>query len=176
MGLGGGTGTTPSCPALGLCAHVLLWLPAPVTTIKQDDKIVFVEDKDADPYDPTTLFAVGAVVALDESGYFDGQGPRGPRPYLKPSKTGVKSYLQRATRNHLRVATSGQVIAAGLVLSQGVGATASGVLHVMNDSARAAWVAAGTISEGDQLAAEFATHFLEATLVIVASAPEGDGN
>ena len=85
-------------------------------------------------------------------------------------------WLQLPNRNPFLVSMSEQVIAEGLVLSQGVGATASGVLHVMNDSARAAWVAAGTISEGDQLAAEFATHFLEATLVIVASAPEGDGN
>ena len=85
-------------------------------------------------------------------------------------------WLELPNRNPFLVSMSEEVMAEGLVLSQGLGATATGVLHAMNDSARAAWTAAGTISEGDALAAEFATHFLEATLVVVASGSGGDGN
>ena len=85
-------------------------------------------------------------------------------------------WLGLPNRNPFLVSMSEEVMAEGLVLSQGLGATPTGVLHAMSDSARAAWVAAGTISEGDQLAAEFASHFLEATQVVVASAPAGDGN
>ena len=85
-------------------------------------------------------------------------------------------WLRLPNRNPFLVSMSEQVLAEGLVLTQGVGATAIGVLHAMNDSATAAWLAAGTITEGDQLAAEFSSHYVEATQVVLASGSGGAGN
>ncbi|HET9948464.1 MAG TPA: hypothetical protein VFQ22_06060 [Longimicrobiales bacterium] len=43
-----------------------------------------------------------------------------------------------------------------------------GTVRSMSDSVTAAWTAAGTISEGDAIAASFSSHYLEATSVEVA--------
>jgi hypothetical protein len=51
----------------------------------------------------------------------------------------------------------------------------TGTVRAMNDSTAAAWVAAGTISEGDQLVASFATAYIEATRIEVSTrAPAGN--
>jgi hypothetical protein len=50
----------------------------------------------------------------------------------------------------------------------------TGPVVVMTDSIAAAWFAAGRISEGDQIAATFASHFIEAEQIQVA--PRGGGN
>ena len=85
-------------------------------------------------------------------------------------------WLQLPNRNPFLISMSEQVMAEGLILAAGQPATAIGTLYAMSDSVVTAWVAAGTISEGDQLAAEFAGHYLEANQVVVASGPDGDGN
>ncbi len=86
-------------------------------------------------------------------------------------------WLQLPNRNPFLVSMSEQVMAEGLDLSQGVPAIVIGVLYAVNDSVLTAWEGAGTITEGDKLAAEFATHFLEATEVVVGNAPDAsDGN
>ena len=54
----------------------------------------------------------------------------------------------------------------------------TGRVMAMNDSVLTAWTEAGAIGEGDRLAAEFATHFIEAQELVVAPAsanPEGEG-
>ena len=87
-------------------------------------------------------------------------------------------WLELPNRNPFLVSMSEQVMAEGPVLPVGQPATVTGVLHAVGDSALTAWSEAGTISEGDRLAAEFATHFVEANQVVVAGAGEsgGDGN
>jgi hypothetical protein len=86
-------------------------------------------------------------------------------------------WLQLPNRNPFLVSMSEQVMAEGLDLPQGIPATVIGVLHAVNDSVLTAWEGAGTITDGDRLAAEFATHFLEATDVVVGNAPDAsDGN
>ena len=44
--------------------------------------------------------------------------------------------------------------------------TVTGIVLAINDSVLNAWSNAGTISEGDRLAAEFATHFMDAAQVL----------
>jgi hypothetical protein len=85
-------------------------------------------------------------------------------------------WLQLPNRNPFLISMSEQVMAEGLILATGQPATAIGTLHAMSDSTVTAWGAAGTIDEGDQLAAEFAGHYLEADQVVVASGPGGDDN
>ena len=66
------------------------------------------------------------------------------------------------------VSMSEEVIAEGVPVTMGERATVTGIVHAVNDSALSAWEIAGTIGGGDRLAAEFATHYLESTEVIVA--------
>ena len=73
---------------------------------------------------------------------------------------------------------SEEVMAEGVAVTMGERATVTGVVHAVNDSALSAWVAAGTIGDGDRLAAEFAMHFMESTEIVVAdstSQEEGSG-
>lgn len=52
-------------------------------------------------------------------------------------------------------------------------ASLTGTVMPIGDSVLTAWTEAGTISDGDRLAAEFATHFIEATeFTVTAAAPE----
>jgi len=76
------------------------------------------------------------------------------------------------------VSMSEEVMAEGVAVTMGERATVTGVVHAVNDSALSAWVAAGTIGDGDRLAAEFAMHFMESTEIVVAdstSQEEGSG-
>lgn len=66
------------------------------------------------------------------------------------------------------VSMSEEVMAEGVAVTMGERATVTGIVHAVNDSALSAWEIAGTIGEGDRLAAEFATHYLELTEVVVA--------
>ena len=66
------------------------------------------------------------------------------------------------------VSMSEEVMAEGVPVTMGERATVTGIVHAVNDSALSAWEIAGTIGEGDRLAAEFATHYLELTEVVVA--------
>jgi len=77
--------------------------------------------------------------------------------------------------NPFLVSMSEDVMAEGLSLSQGSGATVSGVVYAIGDSVLNAWTAAGTIGDGERLQAEFATHFMEAQDVEVIGG-SGAGN
>lgn len=61
-------------------------------------------------------------------------------------------------------------------LSTGQSTNVTGVITAMNDSILTAWTESGSIGEGDRLAAEFATHFLDAQEVeLVQGGGEGEG-
>ena len=66
------------------------------------------------------------------------------------------------------VSMSEEGIAEDVPVTMGERATVTGIVHAVNDSALSAWEIAGTIGGGDRLAAEFATHYLELTEVVVA--------
>ena len=85
-------------------------------------------------------------------------------------------WLELPNRNPFLVSMSEQVMAEGLSFTRGQPASVIGMLYAMNDSALSAWVEAGTINEGDRLAADFATHYLEARQILLGDAPTGDGN
>lgn len=75
-------------------------------------------------------------------------------------------WLEIPTGNPLLVALNDAQIAAGDALAApGQNVTATGTILAMNDSILTAWTEAGTIGEGDRLAAEFATHFMQAEVV-----------
>jgi len=86
-------------------------------------------------------------------------------------------WLELPNGNPFLVSLSPEVRAQGTTFSAGRTITVSGMILAMGDSALDAWSSAGSIGEGDRLAAEFSTHFLEASSVQVASSvtPTGAG-
>jgi|SRR5690606_24383557 len=80
------------------------------------------------------------------------------------STLGSQGYwLEMPNRNPFLVSLSPQVRNQGVTAEAGDLATVEGTVVAINDSVLTAWTDAGTIAEGDRLAAEFATHFIEAS-------------
>ncbi len=86
-------------------------------------------------------------------------------------------WLEMPNGNPFLVSFSEGVKAEGVSVDAGQTATITGTVLAMSDSVATAWVASGSISEGDQLAAQFATHFLDASRVrVTGTVPPPDGN
>lgn len=81
-------------------------------------------------------------------------------------------WLELPNQNPFLVSLSEAVKAEGLNLGAGTTVNVSGTVYAMADSVVNAWSTAGSIGEGDRLAAEFATHYLEAEQIRVV---EGNG-
>ena len=82
-------------------------------------------------------------------------------------------WLELPNKNPFLVSMSEAVKAEGITVAPGQAVSVSGVIFAMNDSVLNAWSVAGAIGEGDRLAAEFATHFLEAQQVQVSGGTGG---
>jgi hypothetical protein len=115
---------------------------------------------DASPYE-------GQVVKLEGLPVASGLGQQG-------------FWLEMPNKNPFLVSMTEAVKAEGVAVSPGQNATVVGTVLPMSDSVLNAWSTAGSIGEGDRLAAEFATHYIDAARVTV-SAPNrpsggpGDG-
>jgi len=84
------------------------------------------------------------------------------------SRLGTQGFwLELPNKNPFLVSMSEAVKAEGTSVTTGQTVTVTGTIYAMGDSVLDAWSRAGTIGEGDRLAAEFATHFLEAQQVRV---------
>jgi hypothetical protein len=71
------------------------------------------------------------------------------------------------------VSLAPSMIADSTSFSVGTVVTVTGTVRAMSDSAATAWFNAGTIGEGDRLAATFASHFIEA--IRIEASPRGGG-
>ena len=94
------------------------------------------------------------------------------------STLGSQGYwLEMPNRNPFLVSLSPQVRNQGVTAEAGDLATVEGRVVAINDSVLTAWTDAGTIADGDRLAAEFATHFIEASRlqVVPGGANQDDG-
>lgn len=131
----------------------------------EERSLEVVEDTTAannDPSRPTTIPA--ADIQLDATPY-EGQ-------VVRVAGLGVASrlgqqgfWLTLPNNNPFLVSLSEEASAAGAPPAAGDTVSVTGTVMAMNDSILNAWTQAGTIGEGDRLAAEFATHFIEATNV-----------
>jgi len=120
-----------------------------------------------------TANMISAVDLQTDATQFEGQNVR-IAGLNAVSMLGTQGFwLGLPNGNPFLVSMSEQVMAEGIVVVVGQPASVVGTLLVRTDSAVAAWAAAGTVSEGDQLVAEFATHYLEADRIVVAG---GGGN
>jgi len=84
-------------------------------------------------------------------------------------------WLQLPNGNPFLVSKSAALMAESPAVTPGELATVIGRVMTINDSVLSSWSGAGTIGDGDRLAAEFATHFIEATEVHVSPAPPSGG-
>ena len=85
-------------------------------------------------------------------------------------------WIEMPNKNPFLVSMTEEVKAEGVSPQAGQNVTVIGTVLPMNDSVLTAWTTAGSIGEGDRLAAEFATHFINAQRVLVTgSAPAGNG-
>ncbi len=110
---------------------------------------------DAAPYE-------GQMVRLDSLPVASGLGSQG-------------FWLEMPNKNPFLVSISDAVRADSVTVSPGENVTVIGTIRAMSDSVLNAWSNAGTIGEGDRLAAEFATHFLDAERVRVNARAAGGG-
>ena len=69
-----------------------------------------------------------------------------------------------------------EVAASGVVVESGATVTMTGRVYAMSDSVADAWVAGGSIAEGDRILAVFAESFFEAEEVTVTAQPRPDAN
>jgi hypothetical protein len=81
-------------------------------------------------------------------------------------------WLEMPNGNPFLVALNADLMAQGATAGTGDEPTVTGIVLPVNDSVLDAWSMAGTISEGDRLAAEFATHFMDAVQVLNAGGTE----
>lgn len=84
-------------------------------------------------------------------------------------------WMELPNKNPFLVSLSEAVKAEGLALTPGATVSVSGTIFAMGDSVLNAWSTAASIGEGDRLAAEFATHYLEAIQVRVGAPAGGAG-
>jgi hypothetical protein len=110
---------------------------------------------DASPYE-------GQMVRLDSLPVASGLGSQG-------------FWLEMPNKNPFLVSLSDAVKADSVKVSSGEVVTVIGTIRVMSDSVLNAWSTVGSIGEGDRLAAEFATHYLDAARVRVDVGAPGAG-
>jgi len=122
-----------------------------------------------------TASTISAVDLQADATQFEGQNVR-IVGLTAVSMLGTQGFwLGLPNGNPFLVSMSEQVIAEGIAVTLGQPASVIGTLLVRTDSAVAAWAAAGTVSEGDQLVAEFATHYVEADQIVMAAGSGGEG-
>lgn len=83
-------------------------------------------------------------------------------------------WFELPNRNPFLVSLSESARAAAEGVGAGQTVTVTGILRAMDMATIDAWSNAGTITEGDRLAAEFATHYLDVVLFQMAG-PGGEG-
>jgi len=142
----------------------------------QDELRLVEETAAAADDDFGTASTVSGIDLQTDPAQFEGQNIRVAGLLVKSLLGSQGFWLGLPNQNPFLVSMSEQVMAEGLTLTLEQPASVIGILHVMSDSARAAWTAAGTIGEGDALVAEFALHYLEADQIVVASGADGRDN
>jgi hypothetical protein len=116
-------------------------------------------------------------IQMDASGY-EGQDIRLEALPVASVLGSQGFWLEMPNGNPFLMSVGGDVsIEGGEIQPGSVEIDVTGRLLAMNDSVLSAWTDAGSIGDGDRLAAEFATHFIEAQELVVApvsAAPEGE--
>jgi len=131
------------------------------------------EETTDDPYAGATRVAAGDLVTGAGAGAFVGQLVRVEATQVA-SALGRQGFWLDVPQSPFLVSYSAALLADSVTARTGSRVTVTGTVRAMTDSVAASWFQAGRIGEGDQLAASFSTHFIEAQRI--QTAPGGGGN
>ena len=124
-----------------------------------EDTTDAMPDDDADS--GATRVAAADLVTGAGAGAFEGQLVR-VEPTPVASALGRQGFWLDAPQSPFLVSYSPELLADSVVAAPGSTVTVTGTVTAMTDSIAASWLEAGRIGEGDQLAASFASYFIEA--------------
>lgn len=145
-------------------AGFLYWLNLQAKAENAADAMVEDSAATSRTYSGTATTISGQDIQLDASPY-EGEEVR-LAGLAVASPLGTQGFwLELPNKNPFLVSMSEAVKAEGLTVTPGETAVVVGTIHAMSDSVLNAWTSSGAVAEGDRLAAEFATHYLEATHV-----------
>lgn len=159
--------------SFAVIGYFLFWLNGQAA-IERAATAVVEDTTDIEADDPATAGATSIVAAdvMTGAGAFEGQLVR-MEPTVVASGIGQAGFWLDLPSGPFLVAYSPELLADSVTATPGSRVTVTGTVVAMTDSVAASWFEAGRIGEGDQLAASFATHFIEARRIQVAS---GGGN
>lgn len=147
----------------------MYWLNMQAQKQEAEKQAAIMEQAAADSAANDDMGAVtidASAIQMDASGY-EGQLVR---IQDIPVASGLGSqgfWIEMPNKNPFLVSMAEEVKAEGVSPQAGQNVTVIGTVLPMSDSVLTAWSNAGSIGEGDRLAAEFATHYIEAQRVRV---------
>ena len=131
------------------------------------------EEVDAnDPFASATRVTGGELVTGAGAGAFEGQVVR-VEPTQVASLLGQQGFWLDVAQSPFLVAYGPTLLADSVTASPGSTVTVTGTVRAMSDSVATAWLETGRIGQGDQLAASFASHFIEAEQIQTAPGRSG---
>ena len=142
----------------------LYWLQGQVqielaeTAVVEDSADAVPDD---DPLAGATSVAATDLVTGAGAGAYEGQTIR-VQPTQVASALGRQGFWLDVPQSPFLVSYSAELLADSVVAAPGTVVTVTGTVIAMTDSIAASWQQAGRIGEGDQLAASFASFFIEA--------------
>jgi len=160
--------------SFAVIGYFLFWLQQQAA-IERAAAAVVEETPDTmsdDPLSGATSVMAEDLVTGAGAGAYVGQLVR-VAPTQVASALGRQGFWLDAPQSPFLVAYSPELLADSVTASPGSTVTVTGTVMAMTDSVAASWLEAGRIGQGDQLAASFATHFIEAQQIRVT--PGGGG-
>jgi hypothetical protein len=159
--------------AFAVIGGFLLWLrgqsQAELALRIVEDTVSVADPIDTSP-DGATIVTPADLQA--GAGAYQGQLVRIARIAVA-SNLGRQGFWLDLPSGPLLVSLSASMIADETAVTAGSAVTVTGTVIAMSDSVSASWFQAGRIGEGDQLAASFASHFIEATRIETAGGGGG---
>jgi cbb3-type cytochrome oxidase subunit 3 len=125
-----------------------------------------------DPNSGVTRVPAGDLVTGEGASTYAGQVVR-VEPIQVAGLLGRQGFWLDVPQSPFLVSYSSALLADSVTVTPGSRVTVTGTVTAMSDSIAASWFEAGRIGEGDQLAASFASYFIEAQQI--QTAPGGRG-
>jgi len=159
--------------SFAVIGYFMYWLQGQAASERAAAEVV--EDTTAsmdDPFADAPSVAATDLVTGAGAGQYVGQVVR-VQTTTVASALGRQGFWLDVPQSPFLVSYSQQMLLDSTTVAPGSNVNVTGTVLAMSDSVAAAWFEAGRIGEGDQLAASFATHFIEAERIQTA---RGGGN
>jgi hypothetical protein len=149
----------------------LYWLSAQA---EAEREMRMVEEEPAEEQ-PTGIQTLTPADVQSDASPYEGQEVRLENVDVASLLGSQGFWIETPSGNPFLVSLSPEVMASGTTVQPGGTATVVGTVVAMSDSVLTSWTEGGTISEGDRIIAEFATHYVEATNVRSSGGGAGEG-